>query len=225
VSHPFATGGSFARTRVDWAPAGLWVVVIAIGRYHGVNPGIGWPLAVSAGGKSPRALVATLWPLTVGQLLAMLVVVILFSLLVALVYWQRQVQIGASLLVIGFGIFRLINRRHPRVLARIRPTQPGLWSFTVAIPHGAGLMLARIIRSHPLMLRRHESHSTSGCADMSSRGHFAVAVGRGLGLGWRLTERATGGAAAPRFRRSDAANVPAPVRRLPDPACWSAGAA
>jgi NAD/NADP transhydrogenase beta subunit len=37
--------------------------------------------------------------------------------------------------------------------------------------------LARIIRSHPLTLRRHESHSTSGCADMASCGHFAVAVG------------------------------------------------
>ena len=47
-------------------------------------------------------------------------------------------------MVIGFGIFRLVNRRHPRVLARIRPTQLGLWSFAVAIAHGAGLMLVPI---------------------------------------------------------------------------------
>jgi hypothetical protein len=47
-------------------------------------------------------------------------------------------------LVIGFGIFRFVNRRHPRVLARIRPTQLGLWSFAVAIAHGAGLMLVPI---------------------------------------------------------------------------------
>jgi hypothetical protein len=47
-------------------------------------------------------------------------------------------------LVIGFGIFRFVNRRHPRVLARIRPTQLGLWSFVVAIAHGAGLMLVPI---------------------------------------------------------------------------------
>ena len=35
---------------------------------------MGWPLAVSAGlmERSPRALVAALWPLTVGHLLAML---------------------------------------------------------------------------------------------------------------------------------------------------------
>jgi len=94
--------------------------------------------------RSSRALVATLGPLTVGHLLAMLVVILPFSLLVALVQWQRQIQIGASLLVIGFGIFRFINRRHPRVLARIRPTQLGLWSFAVAIAHGAGLMLVPI---------------------------------------------------------------------------------
>ena len=84
------------------------------------------------------------WPLTVGHLLAMLVVILPFALLVALVEWQRQIQIGASLLVIGFGIFRFVNRRHPRVLARIRPTQLGLWSFAVAIAHGAGLMLVPI---------------------------------------------------------------------------------
>jgi hypothetical protein len=107
---------------------------------------MGWPLAVAAGlmDKSSRALVAALGPLTLGHLLAMLVVILPFSLLVALVYWQRQIQIGASFLVIGFGIFRLVNRRHPRALARIRPTQLGLWSFAVAIAHGAGLMLVPI---------------------------------------------------------------------------------
>ena len=74
-------------------------------------------------------MLAALWPLTVGHLLAMLLVILPFALLVALVEWQRQIQIGASLLVIGFGIFLLVDRRHPRALARIRPTQLGLWSF------------------------------------------------------------------------------------------------
>jgi hypothetical protein len=68
-------------------------------------------------------------------------VILPFALLIALVEWQRPIQIGASLLVIGFGIFRFVNRRHPRVLARIRPSQLGLWSFAVAIAHSAGLML------------------------------------------------------------------------------------
>jgi hypothetical protein len=85
-----------------------------------------------------------LWPLTVGHLLAMFAVILPFALLLAIVEWQQQIQIGASLLVIGFGVFRFVNRRHPRMLARIRPTQLGLWSFAVAIAHGAGLMLVPI---------------------------------------------------------------------------------
>jgi hypothetical protein len=131
---------------IDWAIAGLWLAVIASGLYHGVNPGMGWPLAVSAGmmEKSPRALVTALGAFAGGHLLAMLLMILPFSLLVSLVYWQRQIRIGASLLVMGFGVFRLIDRRHPRALARIKPTQLGLWSFAAAIAHGAGLMLAPI---------------------------------------------------------------------------------
>jgi hypothetical protein len=131
---------------VDWAVAGLWLAVIASGLYHGVNPGMGWALAVSAGmmEKSPRGLVAALCALAAGHLLAMFVMILPFSLLVSLVYWQRQIRVGASLLVMGFGAFRLIDRRHPRALARIKPTQLGLWSFAAAIAHGAGLMLAPI---------------------------------------------------------------------------------
>jgi len=74
----------------------------------------------------------------------MLVVLLPLALLATLVEWQRQIRIGASLLVIVFGIFRLVNTRHPRALARIPPTQLGLWSFAVAIAHGAGFMLVPI---------------------------------------------------------------------------------
>lgn len=126
--------------------AGLWLAVVASGLYHGMNPGMGWPLAVTAGlmDKSSRALFGALWPLAAGHLLAMLVVLLPFALLAALVQWQQQIQVGASLLVIGFGAVRLFNRRHPRALARIPPSQLGLWSFAVAIAHGAGLMLVPI---------------------------------------------------------------------------------
>jgi hypothetical protein len=129
-----------------WAPALLWLAVIASGLYHGVNPGMGWPLAVSAGllERSPRALLAALGPLAAGHLLAMLLVILPFALLVALVEWQRTIQLGASLLVIAFGLFRLANRRHPKTLARISPSQLGLWSFAVALAHGAALMLVPI---------------------------------------------------------------------------------
>jgi hypothetical protein len=128
------------------ATAGLWLAVLASGLYHGVNPGMGWPLVVSAAlmERTSRAFVGALSALTVGHLLAMLLVLFPFALLIALVEWQRQIQLGASVLVIAFGIYGLIDGRHPRALARIPPTQLGVWSFAVAIAHGAGLMLVPI---------------------------------------------------------------------------------
>jgi hypothetical protein len=33
----------------DRTAASLWLAVVGSGIYHGVNPGMGWPLAVSAG--------------------------------------------------------------------------------------------------------------------------------------------------------------------------------
>jgi len=107
---------------------------------------MGWPLALSAGlmERSTRSLLTALGPLAVGHFLAMLVVMLPFALLAALVEWQRQIQIGAGLVVIVFGVFLLVHPRHPRALARIRPTQLALWSFAVAIAHGAGFMLVPI---------------------------------------------------------------------------------
>lgn len=130
----------------DWTPVWLWLAVIASGLYHGINPGMGWPLAVSAGlmQRSSRALLAALGPLAIGHLLAMLVVILPFALLITLVEWQRTIRVGASATVIAFGIYRLIERRHPRSLARIPPTQLAFWSFAVAIAHGAALMLVPI---------------------------------------------------------------------------------
>jgi hypothetical protein len=155
---------------------------------------MGWPLAVSAGlmERRSRALAAALWPLTVGHLLAMLVVILPFSLLVALVQWQRQIQIGASLLVIGFGIFRFVNRRHPRVLARIRPTQLGLWSFAVAIAHGAGLMLVPIYLGlcRAADLHRRDAaagaliNANLGMAVLVSLAHSVAMIAAGGFLAW-----------------------------------------
>lgn len=131
---------------IDWTPAALWAAVIASGAYHGLNPGMGWPLAVSAGlmERRSRAFLVALGSLAAGHLLSMLAVILPFALLGTLLFWQRQIQIAASALVIGFGCFLLVRRRHPRLLARIPPSRLVLWSFAIAIAHGAGLMLIPI---------------------------------------------------------------------------------
>ena len=67
-----------------------------------------------------------------------------FSLMVTLVYWEGHIRMGAGLLVIALGIYLLFNRKHPRFLARVPPSRLALWSFLAAMAHGAGLMLVPI---------------------------------------------------------------------------------
>ena len=124
----------------------LWGAVIFSGIYHGVNPGMGWPLAVSAGlmeGRH-RAMAKAIGALAFGHLLAMLAILLPFSMMIGLVTWETEIRVGAGALVIAAGLYLLVNRRHPRFLARVHPTRLVLWSFLAAMAHGAGLMLVPI---------------------------------------------------------------------------------
>ena len=172
--------------------AWLWLAVVASGLYHGLNPGMGWPLAVSAGlmEKSPRAVLLALWPLSVGHVLAILLMLLPFALLLALAEWQREIRAAAALVVIGFGIFRLVERRHPRALARIPPTQLALWSFAIAMAHGAGLMLVPIyLGLCATPAHGHEAagplvEASLGMAVLVSIVHVATMIGAGGCLAW-----------------------------------------
>lgn len=90
------------------------------------------------------ALPAALAALAAGHFLAMTAILLPFSLMTALVTWEREVRIGAGLLVVAMGLFLLVYRRHPRFLARVPPGRLVLWSFLAAMAHGAGLMLVPI---------------------------------------------------------------------------------
>ncbi len=126
--------------------AALWWAVIASGLYHGLNPGMGWPLAVSAAlmERKASALPKALGLLAFGHFLSMLAILLPFSLMIVLVEYETQIRIGAGVIVIAMGVYLLINRRHPRMLARVHPARLALWSFLAALAHGAGLMLVPI---------------------------------------------------------------------------------
>ncbi|WGD56491.1 hypothetical protein QA641_05345 [Bradyrhizobium sp. CB1650] len=155
---------------------------------------MGWPLAVSAGlmDKSPGALFRALWALSAGHLLATLLVLLPFAFLLVLAEWQRSIQFSASLLVIGFGVYRLIVRRHPRALARIPPTQLALWSFAVAIAHGAALMLVPIYLGLCQAFELDAGHEAADAlmkaslamAVLVSLVHVAAMIGAGGCLAW-----------------------------------------
>jgi hypothetical protein len=126
--------------------AALWSAVVVSGLYHGANPGMGWPLAVSAAMFERRAaaLMKAIGALGAGHLLAMLAVLAPFSVVASLAQWQLPIRLGAAALVIGLGVFLLLSRRHPRFLQRVAPHRLALWSFLVATAHGAALMLLPI---------------------------------------------------------------------------------
>jgi len=82
--------------------------------------------------------------LAIGHFIAMTAILLPFSMMITLVEYETQIRIAAGVMVIALGIYLLINRRHPRFLARVKPSRLGLWSFLAAIAHGAGLMLVPI---------------------------------------------------------------------------------
>ena len=186
--------------------AALWFTVVALGLFHGLNPAMGWPLAVANGMTARRgsAVFATLLPLGSGHFIAMAVVLVPFAWLSLLIQWERPIRIGAGVLVLLFGAYRLVQRRHPRALARIRPTQLAWWSFWMATAHGAGLMLLPFMLglciSTPAAVESNAAANWPGIGhaammDTLARSNLATAlavagvhtlamIGAGLGMAW-----------------------------------------
>jgi len=157
----------------------LWWAVIASGLYHGLNPGMGWPLAVSAALMERRygSLYKALAALGLGHFVAMTAILLPFSAMLTLVEWQHEIRIGAALMVIAMGLYLLATRRHPRFLARVPPTRLALWSFLAAMAHGAGLMLVPIYLGLCNLAEEGAGHSAAFALMSSDTGAaFAVAV-------------------------------------------------
>jgi hypothetical protein len=183
------------------ATAALWATVFAVGVYHGLNPAMGWPLAVANGLTERRAgaVLRTVLPLGGGHFAAMAIVLVPLAALGWYVQWSGTLRVIAALLVLLFGVVKLVARRHPRMLARIPPTRLAWWSFLMATAHGAGLMLV------PFALRLcppgHEAGAIgsahAGVADLLARSDLAIALAvatvhtvammaAGLGMAWAV---------------------------------------
>jgi hypothetical protein len=120
-----------------------WGMLVALGAFHGVNPGMGWLFAVALGMQERRrsAVIVALAPLGLGHALAVAAALALAAvagavLSTALVRWI----VGAALLI--FGVQRLFRHVHPRWASmRVGFRRLTLWSFLMASAHGAGLMV------------------------------------------------------------------------------------
>ncbi|WP_461426622.1 hypothetical protein [Gymnodinialimonas sp.] len=178
--------------------AALWWAVIFSGVYHGVNPGMGWPLAVSAAlfERKPSAMAKALAMLATGHFLAMIVILLPFSMLFFLLDYDREIRVGAGALVIAMGIYLVINQRHPRILARVHPAKLGLWSFLAATAHGAGLMLVPIYLGICGLLEPGESVSSAGHAAAQTLMNTNIVMAFAVAAAHTLAMTAAGAALA-----------------------------
>jgi hypothetical protein len=144
-----------------------WLILFALGAYHGLNPAMGWLFAVSLGmqEKSGRAVWRALPPLALGHLLSMSAVVGVFALLqVGLA--NSRVRIAAAVVLLALGVTKLVSSRHPRWASwtgmRVGFRDLTIWSFLMATAHGAGLMLLPVLFSLPA--GEHSQHMHAGAA-------------------------------------------------------------
>ena len=121
-------------------------MLIGLGAFHGINPGMGWLFAVALGMQERRrgAVLRALVPLGAGHALAVAGAVGA-ALAVGSVIplgWLRWPLAGV---LVSLGILRFFRHRHPR-WARMRVSMSGLaaWSFLMATAHGAGLMVVPV---------------------------------------------------------------------------------
>ena len=122
-----------------------WLMLLALGAFHGLNPAMGWLFAVALGLQEQRlrAVGTALGPIALGHAIAIAVVALPVGFL-GMMITPRWLLIGGGLVLIGFAVWRTATRfRHPRwVGMRGGPRQLVLWSFLMATAHGSGLMLA-----------------------------------------------------------------------------------
>lgn len=161
--------------------AWAWASVVALGLFHGVNPGMGWLLAVSAAlqSRSTSAVLGALPPLAAGHGLAMLIVLVPVALLDGWLAQPDTLRIFAALVLIGFGLYKLWWPRPPRALSHIGPRRLVLWSGVMATAHGAGLMLMPIFlgMSPAGHAHDHASHASIGVALAAVAVHTLAMIG------------------------------------------------
>jgi hypothetical protein len=129
------------------AAAWPWCVLILLGAWHGVNPGMGWLFSVALGlqKRSRTALWAALAPIALGHALAIgLVVFVVY--VVGTVVPFRCLQIGCAATLFGIASWKLYRLRHPKWVGMcVNFWDLTLWSWLMASAHGAGLMVVPVL--------------------------------------------------------------------------------
>lgn len=159
-------------------PTSAWLILFLLGAYHGINPGMGWLFAVALGmqRQSSREVWLSLLPIAAGHALAIGLTVGL-ALMIGAVIPALYMKIGVACLLLGFGLYKLLRRSHPRFGGmQVGFTDLTIWSFLMASAHGAGFMLLPVIMGMSAAAGHHESHTVPVIADGWRSGALAVTL-------------------------------------------------
>lgn len=158
---------------------GSLIALVALGAFHGLNPGMGWLFAVARGlQERSRTLVLQALPAIAAGHAASVFVVAVVVALTGSVLTSRVVSIAGGVVLVGFGLWRLLSRRHFRwVGMRLTLWQLAAWSFLMSSAHGAGLMLVPVLTHGSVAVPHAHAHGIAGSAgDAVSAAIFVTLV-------------------------------------------------
>ena len=125
-----------------------WLILIALGAFHGLNPAMGWLFAVALGlyRQSRRVVLISLIPIALGHA-ASIAVVVYAVIGLGLAIDEGAFRILSGLLLIAWGLYHLLYGHRHRVHIGLKTGLIGLavWSFVMATAHGAGMMLIPVL--------------------------------------------------------------------------------
>jgi hypothetical protein len=133
-------------THAEMGSTALWLMLL-LGAYHGINPGMGWLFAVALGMQEQKgsAVARALVPIALGHALSIGIVVMTAAFL-GMALPHEVIRYSVAALLFGLGICSLVRHYHPRwVRMQVGFRDLTVWSFLMASAHGAGLMLLPVL--------------------------------------------------------------------------------
>lgn len=170
-------------THAEIGSTAVWLMLL-LGAYHGLNPGMGWLFAVALGMQERRgsAVAKALAPIALGHALAIGSVVLAAAFL-GMSLPRSAIRYPVAALLIGLGIFSMARHYHPRwVRMQVGFRDLTFWSFLMASAHGAGLMVLPLLQgsstveaADQVAAHHHTSAATSPLAALLATGIHTAA--------------------------------------------------
>src|SRR5216110_337234 len=141
---------------------------------------MGWLFAVGLGLQEHKrmAVLRALPPIALGHALS-IGIIIAAVLLARVTVPPFALKIAAAAILFAFGLYRLFRSRHPNwVGMRVGFGDLTLWSFVMALAHGAVLMLVPFFLGSPAPdgAHHHKSHHGTAFANFGAHSLLAASV-------------------------------------------------